>query len=249
MTKDGGDFFGETVGEWMQCMAKELDAPATAFIQRTGLNQGNIRWFNGRMELELCGHATLASACALQTMEVLYENMEYTMRTGQTLKVKQDAEKFSVRLPKVPIVVFDAKAFHALLKDEFDFAVKDDIVQVGRNEYDHLVELTESAFLRLPKLHKSSIQHLDSRGIIFTTKGKDDFDFWCRYFNVSGGEDPATGSAHCYLGPYWAQKLGKSTLKSHQTSARGAHLDVTVHENCIELCGKTYLLSQGTLYT
>jgi predicted PhzF superfamily epimerase YddE/YHI9 len=121
-------------------------------------------------------------------------------------------------------------------------------VYVGRNKFDYLVEADSEATLRAIQPDHSTLRKLPVRGIIVTARGSD-YDFVSRFFAPGSGidEDPVTGSAHCALGPYWATKLGKTTLRAFQASPRGGEVGVRMEGERAILCGQAVTVLQGDL--
>ena len=121
---------------------------------------------------------------------------------------------------------------------------------VGRSQFDLLVEVAAPEQVRAIAPDFARLAALDARGIIVTSRGEDDVDFVSRFFGPRAGinEDPVTGSAHCCLAPFWADKLGKETFLARQVSARGGEIRVTRAGDRVRLAGQAVTVLRGTLY-
>jgi PhzF family phenazine biosynthesis protein len=228
----------------MQRVAGELNQAATAFLV-PGVESRRLRWFSPQTELSLCGHGTLAAAHVLWEHErVAADELSFDTQAG-TLTAKRLPEGWIVLdLPALPV--------HPLpepppLADALHTAP----TRVLRSELDLLVELaSEKEVLTLaPDLAR--LAELDVRGVIVTAAATArDYDFVSRYFAPAMGipEDAATGSAHCALGPFWSETLGRSELHAYQASPRGGYIRVRWHGgDRIEIAGQAITVAVGTL--
>jgi PhzF family phenazine biosynthesis protein len=231
--------------EWMQNVALEMNLAETAFLvqQEDGYD---LRWFTPTVEVDLCGHATLASA------HVLYETGQlaaeatavFHTRSGCLTARKQGAE-IELDFPAVPAEESYAPA--GLLD-----ALRVTPRWVGKNRLDYLVVVETEAEVRNLKPDHSRLSALGVRGVIVTARATSpDFDFISRFFAPGSGipEDPVTGSAHCCLGPYWQPILNKSEFRAYQASPRGGIVRVTVEGERVHLGGQAVTVLRGELFT
>ena len=231
--------------EWMQVVARELNLSETAFVERLG-DEWTIRWFTPAAEVELCGHATLASAHALwEAGHVAKEqSIRFTSASGLLLARCIDGWielDFPSRPPEASAP--SEELFHVLGVEEVEF--------FGRSVDDYLVVVPHESVVHglrpdLPRLAK-----LGARGVIVSAKAKttEDADFVSRFFapGVGISEDPVTGSAHCCLGPYWAHRLERPDLTGYQASERGGWVRVRIAGDRVLLGGQAVTISRGEL--
>jgi len=226
----------------MQAIATENNLSETAFFVPEGAGY-HLRWFTPTVEVELCGHATLASGHVVMTVLDAARNSVTFRSASGPLGVARDGDwrvlDFPSR-PPAPIAVpswlpaalgAEVRAFH-------DAPGGNTLALLGRAaEVRDLVP-------DIPALGRG----LEDRGIIVTAPG-DDVDFVSRYFAPNHGipEDPVTGSAHCTLTPYWADRLGKTTLEARQVSRRGGWLRCTVKGNRVLIAGRCITYLAGTI--
>lgn len=228
---------------WMQAVAAEMNLSETAFLVRKG-DDFDLRWFTPKCEVALCGHATLASAHALWGTGAILRSQAARFHTASgLLTVVSKADGLEMDFPAEPASADDPPT--GLLA-----ALHSDVVFVGRNRMDYLVEISSAQALRQLQPNLDAIRKIEARGVIVTAKSDDpQFDFMSRFFAPAAGidEDPVTGSAHCCLGPYWQAKLEKSDLKAYQVSARGGIIGVAVRGNRVLLTGKAVTVFDGQL--
>ena len=228
---------------WMQAIAREMNLSETAFLVRQA-DGFNLRWFTPAAEVRLCGHATLASAHILWQTGILHPGEQarfHTLSGLLTAGLNGDwiEMDFPARLPKPvqpPNGLIEALGASALF--------------VGRDVDDYLVELESEAIVRSLKPDITALGKLNVRGTIITARSANPaFDFVSRFFAPAVGvsEDPVTGSAHCSLTPYWAEKLGKSELTAFQASARGGIVRVRLAGKRVLLCGQAITIMQCEL--
>lgn len=227
----------------MQAVAQEMNLSETAFLLKEG-DGFRLRWFTPKVEVDLCGHATLASAHVLWTEgHVLTDNpIIFHTKSGLLTATRQGA-LIELDFPTKPAVACSAPS--GLLK-----ALAVTAKYVGRNQFDYLVEVdTEEAVRHLdPDIVKLS--EIDARGIIVTARSvASQFDFVSRFFAPRAGvyEDSVTGSAHCCLGPYWQQQLGKSEFTAFQASPRGGVVHVRIAGDRTFLGGQAVTVLRGEL--
>lgn len=221
----------------------EMNQAETAFIYQ--MPQGySLRWFTPNSEMDLCGHATLASAHTLWETGHLAEQDKavFSTKSGQ-LSCSLSGNRIEMDFPSVAPV---ETAMPSSLCSSLDYAP----VWVGRNRMDYLIELSRETEVRALRPDLSALAEDDARGFIITARSQSsEVDFVSRFFapRVGVPEDPVTGSAHCCLGPYWATKLGRTTLTGYQASQRGGTVGVTVRGERVTLSGTAVTVLEGRL--
>jgi PhzF family phenazine biosynthesis protein len=229
---------------WMQAVAKEMNLSETAFL--VAHEDGYyLRWFTPSVEVDLCGHATLASAHYLREAgHLLFDDDAQFHTASGLLTVEREADTMVMNFPATPPVLSDPPT-------ELLEVINADVNYVGRSSFDYLVEVPSENDVRNLDAHDFALlTQFDSRGVIVTASSADEsFDFVSRFLAPGAGivEDPVTGSAHCALGPYWAEKLGKSDLLAFQVSARGGQIGVRVKGDRVLLIGQAVTVMQGEL--
>ncbi|MEE8460152.1 MAG: PhzF family phenazine biosynthesis protein [Phycisphaerales bacterium] len=230
---------------WMQDVAAEMNLSETAFLvpRPDGFD---LRWFTPRIEVDLCGHATLASAHVLWEQAYLdpLSEARFHTRASGVLTARRAGEWIELDFPTCPPTECSPPA--ALLE-----GLGVEPVWVGRHGKNHLVEVDSEQTVRDLRPDFSNFGELDT-GVIVTSRSDDDrYDFVSRYFATVFGidEDPVTGSAHCYLGPYWQQRLGRDTFTAYQASERGGVVKVTVEGERTRLGGQAVTVIRGELET
>ena len=221
---------------WMQRVAREMNLSETAFLVKRSDGSFDLRWFTPAVEVDLCGHATLASAHVLWEEDHLAPDAQavFHTRSGRLSAILRDGwieMDFPVE-PDRPASVPDG------LVD----ALGADPIYVGRNRFDYLVEVDSEATVRrlAPDIRRLG-NVATSRGIIVTALAETDgIDFVSRYFAPSAGidEDPVTGSTHCSLAPYWRRRLGRTAFTAWQASSRGGLVKVEVRGGRVALSGQ-----------
>jgi PhzF family phenazine biosynthesis protein len=228
--------------EWMQALARETRLPATAFVQARDHAFG-LRWFTERDELVLCGHGTLASAHALWAAGGVPRDRTIHFETrGGRLSARWNDGWVHLDFPAEPATPVEPPA--TLLE-----ALGMRPARVLRNRLDYLVELESEQAVRTIAPDFEKLLAVETRGVIVTAASASaEADFVSRFFCPSVGvnEDPVTGSAHCALGPFWAERLGKDTLQARQLSERGGTLRVAVQGDRVDLAGQAVTVYQGT---
>lgn len=228
--------------EWMQHVAQEMNLSETAFlVAEEGGYQ--LSWFTPACEVILCGHATLAAAHVLWSEGVAASSREIVFRSlhSGTLTARRREDlielDFPVRLPE-PVVVPDGLAEALNLEPHL----------VARDVEDYLVLVADEQVVRRVRPDFARLRNLTDRGVIVTAAG-DEYDFVSRYFAPAAGidEDPVTGSTHCCLCPFWAEKLGKGTMVGYQASARGGVVQVTLAGDRVLLAGTALTILKGEL--
>ncbi|MGH8918725.1 MAG: PhzF family phenazine biosynthesis protein [Actinomycetes bacterium] len=226
---------------WMQAVGAEMNLSETAFLVPRG-EVWDLRWFTPTTEVDLCGHATLASAHVLWETGLASGNLRFETRGGE-LRADPDGDRIRLDFPAQPVVEMEAQP--GMLD-----AMGVDPVWVGGNPAKLLVEVADAAAVRAARPDHGVLSRLAADGVILTAPGEDDSDFVSRFFGAPVGidEDPVTGSAHCALGPYWAERLGRTRLRGHQVSARGGWLDVEVDGDRVGLAGRAVTVLSGQLH-
>lgn len=228
---------------WMQNVAREMNLSETAFLMRRD-DGFDLRWFTPEVEVDLCGHATLASAHVLWEEEILdkKETARFHTRSGILSAVRVDRwieMDFPAELQKPAI------APPALTR-----AVGTTPVYIGRNRFDYLLELESEEVLRSLHPDLALLKTVPARGVIVTApSGSKNYDFVSRFFAPAVGinEDPVTGSAHCCLGPYWQKRLKKDSFIAYQASARGGIVRLNVQGDRVMLSGQAVTVLRGEL--
>jgi PhzF family phenazine biosynthesis protein len=228
---------------WMRAVAMEMNLSETAFLVRRD-DGWDLRWFTPAVEVDLCGHATLASAHVLWQDGLLADGdpARFHTRSG-LLTARKDGEWISMDFPAKPEQAAD-------VPEHLARALGVEPVYVGRSQFDLLVELDSEAAVRVLDPDQSLLKQVEARGIIVTARADGGgYDFVSRFFGPRVGvpEDPVTGSAHCVLAPYWARKLGRDQLVGYQASARGGTVRVRVEGDRVVLGGQAVTTLRGTL--
>jgi len=227
----------------MQTVAAEMNLSETAFLLPEGVGY-RLRWFTPMMEVDLCGHATLASAHILWEEGRVPEGVPVSFQTrGGILRAGKREGWIELDFPAEPPEAIDPPP-------GLEEALKTELSYVGRNRMDLLVEISSVQHLSTLKPDLDFLATLPVRGIIVTAASdNEDDDFFSRFFAPAVGipEDPVTGSAHCCLGPYWGEKLGKNFLSARQVSRRGGTLRLQVEGDRVILYGKAVTVLKGEL--
>lgn len=228
---------------WMQDLAAELKHSETAFVTPRADDDGfDLRWFTPAVEVDLCGHATLASAHALRAGGARGPFRFYT-RSG-VLTASATGDGITLDFPAKDPQPAPAPRGLAGALGIVPLATYADGTDV-------LVEVAQASVVADLDPDLLALDTLDCRGVIVTAPADAgaDHDFVSRFFGagIGVGEDPVTGSAHCALGPFWAQRLGRSTLVGVQLSARGGRVGVTVRGDRVELRGQAVTVLTGEL--
>lgn len=223
---------------WMQHVAMEMKHAETAFV-RPLVDGFELRWFTPSVEVDLCGHATLASAHALWESGRLSHDQPARFHTRSGLLVA--TKGVQIRLDFPAEAPFEAALPHAI----------DGLHPIwsGKNRMDWIVEVASEEEVRHFVPNFEAISSLGMRGLQITAKSKVDYDFVSRFFAPQSGvdEDPVTGSAHCCLGPYWGAKLEKDKLRGYQASSRGGVVGMELIGNRVELLGDAVTVLEGVL--
>ncbi|MBE0636843.1 PhzF family phenazine biosynthesis protein [Candidatus Bipolaricaulota bacterium] len=230
---------------WMQALAMEMNLSETAFVMRRDDGDFDLRWFTPAVEVALCGHATLATSHILWETGILRSNEVAHYHTQSGLLTARLVDNLvELDFPATPPV--DCETPRGLL----EALGLESAVYVGQPRFDYLVEVAFEDIVRALSPDFASLRSLAVRGVIVTAKANsDEFDIVSRFFAPGAGinEDPVTGSAHCALTPYWANKLGKTQLRAYQASARGGILHCTLSGDRVRLAGNAITVLRGEL--
>ena len=234
---------GPADSAWMQRVALEMNLSETAFVHTEG-DGFHLRWFTPAVEVELCGHATLAAAHALWETARLArsETARFFTLSGLLTATWQDGW-IELDFPANPTE--EAAAPAGLLE-----ALGAHAVFVGQSRFDVLVELASAAEVRALAPDVGALSRVPTRGVCVTARSDDPrFDFVSRFFAPAVGisEDPVTGSAHTMLAPYWQRRLGKDSFAAYQASARGGVLRVRVAGDRVRIGGQAVTVFVGQL--
>jgi PhzF family phenazine biosynthesis protein len=228
---------------WMQAVAAEMNLSETAFVRP--LDDGfELRWFTPAIEVDLCGHATLAAAHALWSEGIVPRDqpIRFHTRSG-VLTCTTDGKLIELDFPATPAHAAEPPA--GLLE-----ALGVTPTYTGRSKFDKFVLVESEQVVRSLKPDFARLREVPMRGAIVTSPSADPrFDFVSRFFAPAAGvnEDPVTGSAHCCLGPFWGERLGKTELTAYQASARGGVVRVRVNGDRVILGGQAVTVWRGEL--
>jgi PhzF family phenazine biosynthesis protein len=230
--------------ETLLAIAAENNLSETAFFVRKG-DHFDLRWFTPTIEVELCGHATLASGSViLNRIEPSWDKVSFQTRSGELVVKRAKGGAWSLDLPaRPPLPTIVTTDLVEALGARPTYALQSrDIVAV----YDN------ADIVRHIKPDMARITALPTFAVAITAPGSHadaDVDFVSRFFAPAKGvpEDPVTGSLHCTLVPYWAAKLGRKHLRARQVSARGGEIECTLENNRVELVGDAVMVLEGRL--
>jgi predicted PhzF superfamily epimerase YddE/YHI9 len=234
---------------WMQRVAAEMNLSETAFLRPSAeAGRYGLRWFTPTVEVELCGHATLASA------HVLFS--EGLAEAGEAVRFDSAGGPLTARSGAGGDIWLDFPATPAASADPPGWLLEalgaGPVRWVGLGRLDYLVELEDEATVRGLAPDVRRLDGLGSRGVIVTAAasgGAGGYDFVSRFFAPGAGidEDPVTGSAHCALGPFWADRLGRDELIGFQASPRGGLVQVRPQGDRVLLGGRAVTVLRGHL--
>jgi PhzF family phenazine biosynthesis protein len=232
-------------GSWMQSVAAEMNLAETAFPLAEG-DGFRLRWFTPKVEVKLCGHATLATAHILWEQGVLAPDREARFQTlSGLLTARRDGDlielDFPARppLPKAPEWAEDVVGALGLKP-----------VYIGMSAEDVLFEAADEEAVRGVRPDFAALRSLPARGVIVTSRSSDRrFDFVSRFFAPAVGvdEDPVTGSSHTVLVPYWAGRLGRRSFTAYQASERGGILHLRLEGDRVRIAGRAVTVIKGEL--
>lgn len=231
-------------GAWMQRVACEMNLSETAFLHPQGPDF-SLRWFTPATEVDLCGHATLASAHVLWEEGHLAPDQpaRFHTRSG-LLTATRDGDWISMDFPATPAE--QSEPPDGLL-DALGLTA---VVWSGKNQWDALIEVESEAAVRALAPDMGKLARIPQRGVIVTARSAtSEYDFISRFFGPAVGipEDPVTGSAHSTLAPYWAVRLGKSEMTGYQASPRGGVVRVRESGARVIISGQAVTTLRGEL--
>lgn len=224
----------------MQRIAMENNLSETAFFIPDG-EKWHIRWFTPSAEVDMCGHATLASAYVLfECMNIIGNKVVFTSRSGDLI-VRKDGDMYIMDFPVQTIkqCVLPYEIAEAFVTPPIECYYSMDYILIFENESDIINAV--------PKLEK--LQMIDARGVVITAKSRD-YDFVCRFFapKVGVNEDPVTGSAFTQLIPYWNSVTGQESFRAKQLSLRGGEVNCTLRGNRVDIAGYATKFLEGQIY-
>ncbi|MFI6325777.1 PhzF family phenazine biosynthesis protein [Nonomuraea sp. NPDC050556] len=223
--------------EWMQSVAAEMNLSETAFLL-----VDTLRWFTPKVEVTLCGHATLATAHVLYSTGAAAGAIEFSTASG-ILTVNQTPDGMIT-------MDFPAKEVTpATVPSGLEKALGVTPVSVSRSQLDLVVEVESEEVVRSLTPDIAALEAVDARGVIVTALGTST-DFVSRFFAPRVGvvEDPVTGSAHCALSPFWSARLGRTSLVGAQLSPRGGVVHTTLRGDRVDLAGRAVTITSGQLH-
>jgi len=236
---------GPAEAGWMQKVAAEMNLAETAFPLPEG-DGFRLRWFTPKVEVKLCGHATLATAHILWERGVLAPDREARFETlSGRLTARRDGGLVELDFPARPPLPEPPDWADAVVG-----ALGIKPVSIGMSAEDVIFEAADEATVRSIVPDFATLRSLPARGVIVTSRSADKrFDFVSRFFAPAVGvdEDPVTGSSHTVLVPYWAAKLGKSSLTAYQASARGGVLHLRHEGDRVRIAGRAVTVIAGEL--
>jgi PhzF family phenazine biosynthesis protein len=228
--------------KWMQHVGREMNLSETAFLSPQGDGYA-LRWFTPTCEVDLCGHATLASAHVLWESRRLAGDSpaRFTTKSG-LLTCHRRGSWIEMDFPSTPPA--DASP-----PDGLASALGVTPRNTARSRFDWLVEVGSEDEVRAAAPDFGKLKKVEARGVIVTARAAKGFDFVSRFFAPAAGvdEDPVTGSAHCCLAPYWASRLAKTEMAGWQASARGGEVRVKLQGDRVLLSGQAVTVLRGEL--
>lgn len=238
----------------MQQIAAEMNLSETAFLQKISGNDYSLRWFTPLAEVDLCGHATLASAHLLWELgHIKQDQIAHFHTKSGLLTAKLTEDWIALNFPSEP----DQPCLEPspFLLESLEVTT----LYIGKNRFDYLVEVASEEIVKNLKPNFSLLQQVDCRGVIVTSiadnylrggdssEGGNDFVSRCFFPRFGVNEDPVTGSAHCCLGPYWSRKLSKKSLIATQLSHRQGLIKVEMVEDRVILSGQAVTVMKGII--
>lgn len=234
---------GPAPDDWMQAVAREMNLSETAYLYPTADGYA-LRWFTPAVEVDLCGHATLASAHVLWEDGYLPPDVEAVFETNSgRLSARRAGDWIELDFPATPAVEVEAVP-------GLERALGVEALWTGRSEFDFLVEVDSEDTVRELRPDMTQLRQLHCRGVMVTSRAaSEELDFVSRFFAPAVGidEDPVTGSAHCALGPYWGQRLEKQQLEAAQVSARAGLLRIRLEGDRVIVGGQAVTVLRAEL--
>jgi PhzF family phenazine biosynthesis protein len=221
-----------------------MNLSETAFVRKVSDNEFNLRWFTPETEVSLCGHATLASAHILWENKFVDEDREIFFNTlSGTLTAKRDGEWIKLDFPRGELKKSEGDKY---LLGAFTISPKN----IYEDEIVYLLEFNSEEEISILKPDLEMLKKAGKEEIIVTSKSSSEsYDFVSRFFGPSIGvnEDPVTGSAHCYLAPYWIERLNKDEVLGFQTSKRTGYVKCRLNGNRVMIQGNARTILHGIL--
>jgi PhzF family phenazine biosynthesis protein len=229
--------------QWLARVAREMNQSETAFLV-PGADGFELRWLTPRVEVDLCGHATLAAAGVLWTSGAadVGKPVRFQTRSGKLTAVRAGGF-IELDFPLLPEQAIAEPAGLAA-------ALGVSPLYVGRSRHDLVVEVKTEAEIRAARVDFGRLAKIVERGVIVTARSNNPkFDFVSRFFAPAAGidEDPVTGSAHCCLADFWRKRLNKDSFRAFQASERGGVVHVRVNGSRVMLGGQTVIVARGEL--
>ena len=229
---------------WMQAVALEMNLSETAFVEPTDDRYG-LRWFTPSVEVDLCGHATLASAHVLWETGAADagDSIDFDTRSGVLTAVRA-GDWIELDFPATPEA-------ETTCNIDLERALGAAPTYVGKSTFDFLVELASEQVVRDVDPDFILLERASARGVIVTAKSAaEEYDFVSRFFAPQSGvpEDPVTGSSHCCLAPYWSRRLGRDELVGYQVSQRGGTVRVRLQDGRVILGGQAVTVFDAELH-
>lgn len=229
---------------WMQSVAAEMNLAETAFVRPLDDETFELRWFTPNQEVDLCGHATLATAHLLWEQSKLADNETANFQTRSGLLVcEKQGDLIQMNFPATP-----AEQVNAPLQLASALGVS--AQWTGRSPFDYLVVVESAEVVRAANPDLRKLAEIETRGVILTSFSDDErYDFVSRFFAPAAGvdEDPVTGSAHCCLTPYWSDLLSQDKMIGYQASSRGGVVHVECRSDRVLLSGPAVTVLRGEL--
>jgi PhzF family phenazine biosynthesis protein len=227
----------------LQDIAMEMNLSETAFIKKVSDNKFNLRWFTPKTEVSLCGHATLASAYILWENNLVEDEEIFFDTLSGILIAKKKGEWIELDLPKGKLKKSEGDEF---LLNSFSISPKN----IYESDIVYLLEFNKEEEIALLNPDFNLLRKARKEEIIVTSKSNNvNYDFVSRFFAPSIGidEDPVTGSAHCFLTPYWIERLNKDEVLGFQASERTGYVKCKMYGDRVIIQGKAVIVLNGTL--
>ena len=224
----------------MQSIATENNLAETAFVVPEG-DDFRIRWFTPGVEVDLCGHATLAAAFVMfNDLNYAHDQIRFHSKSG-LLTVTRNGEWLTMDFP---VDVYHSVEISSEIKNCTDATV----LEAYKSVRDYMIVLDNQSAVLNSSFDQAAILELGHHGLIVTAQGED-VDFVSRFFAPAYAipEDPVTGSSHCTLTPYWANRLDKKSLTARQLSSRGGYIKCQLNDGRVDISGKAVMYMKGKL--
>jgi len=239
--------------DWMQNLAAEMNLSETAFVWPGDSGHFNLRWFTPTVEVELCGHATLASARAIWQARISDPEKPIVFHThsGELEAMPDEADPHFIWLD-FPAKFCEPVSLPAGLIESLSISLEA-VRYIGRNQFDYLLEVADESIVRGLKPDFHAMLQVKARGLIVTALADPvntkSYDFVSRFFAPQSGidEDPVTGSAHCALAPFWGDRLNRDEMTGFQASKRGGLVRVERCWERVKLGGRAIVMTEGRL--